>query len=141
MYIADENNSRIRKVDTNGIITTFAGTGDLGCSGDGAAATAATIQNPNDIGFGPDGSLYVTEGECHRVRKIDAHGIIRPAVGTGEVGCAGFNGGTGLAAELTNPDEVTFDARGNVYVSDGDCGVILRVDATGKTRVFAALPT
>jgi sugar lactone lactonase YvrE len=145
MYIADENNARIRKVDTNGIIRTIGGTGSLGCSGDGGAATAAPIQNPNDIGFGPDGSLYIAEGECHVVRRIDAQGIIRPVVGTGGVGCSGFGGGAALSALLSDPGSLTFDPKGNLYVSeavldDGGCGVILQIDGAGKTHVFSANP-
>jgi len=141
MYIADENNSRIRKVDANGIITTVGGTGELGCAGNGGPATAAQMQNPHGIGFGPDGALYVSEGECNAVRKIDTHGSLRPVLGTGTPGCAGLDGGSALAAEISGPDEnLTFDARGNMYVGVGDCGVVVKVDTSGRTYEFMALP-
>ena len=94
MYIADENNARVRKVDTNGIITTVGGTGVVGCSGNGGPATAATVANPHGIGLGPDGTLFVTEGDCNVVRKIDAHGTISPWWATGTAGCVGLDGGT-----------------------------------------------
>jgi sugar lactone lactonase YvrE len=141
MYIADENNSRIRKVDASGIITTVGGTGELGCSGNGGSATAAPIQNPHGIGFGPDGSLYMSEGECNAVRKIDTHGTILPAVGTGTAGCAGLDGGSALLAELSAPGDLTFDAQGNLYVDAGDCASVVEVDAAGKTHVFMTTPS
>ena len=136
MFIADENNSRIRKVDTNGIISTVGGTGELGCSGNGGPATAAAMQNPHGFGFGPDGSLYVSEGDCNVVRKIDTRGTLLPVLGTGAAGCAGLDGGAALAAELANPGDLTFDARGNLYVDGPDCGVIVKVDTSGRTNVF-----
>jgi len=141
MYIADENNSRIRKVDTTGVITTVGGTGDLGCTGNGGPATAAHIQNPHGIGFGPDGALYVSEGDCNAVRKIDTHGTLLPVLGTGTAGCAGLEGGQALAAEISNPDDLTFDDRGNLYVGDVECGVFIKLDSTGKTHVFMAEPS
>jgi hypothetical protein len=141
MYIADENNARIRKVDANGIITTVGGTGSPGCSGNGGPATAAPIQNAHGIGFGPDGALYMSEGECNAVRKIDMHGTILPVAGTGTAGCAGLNGGPALAAELSNPGDLTFDARGNLYVDAGDCGEVVRVDAAGRTHLFMTTPS
>jgi secreted PhoX family phosphatase len=145
MFVADENNARVRKVDANGIITTYGGTGSLACSGNGGPAMAAAIQNPHGIGFGLDGSLYVSEGDCNAVRKIDTHGGILPVLGTGTAGCAGLNGGAATAAELSNPGDLTFDARGNLYVDDryvvdGECGVIVKVDTTGRTHVFLTMP-
>lgn len=141
MYIADENNSAIRKVDANGIITTVGGTGALGCSGNGGPATAAPIQNPHGIGFGPDGALYISEGECNAVRKIDAGGALLPVLGTGTAGCAGLDGSSAVTAEVSGPDEnLTFDARGNMYVGVPDCGVVVEVDTAGRTHVFMATP-
>lgn len=141
MYIADENNSAIRKVDANGIITTVGGTGALGCSGNGGPATAAPIQNPHGIGFGPDGALYISEGECNAVRKIDAGGTLLPVLGTGTAGCAGLDGSSAVTAEVSGPDEnLTFDARGNMYVGVPDCGVVVEVDTAGRTHVFMATP-
>src|SRR5262245_57744647 len=141
MYIADENNSRIRKVDANGIITTVGGTGSLGCTGNGGPATAAPVQNPNVLAFGPDGSLYMSEGECNAVRKIDPDGTILPAVGSGEFGCSGFNGGLAVSAQMMFAGDITFDSRGDLYVETGDCGSVIRVDSAGRAHVFlASLP-
>src|SRR5262245_42472812 len=140
MYIADENNARVRKVDTNGIITTVGGTGDLGWGGNGGLATAAQMQNAASLAVGPDESLYVTEGECNAVRKITPDGTILPVLGTGVAGCSGFDGGPGVSAQLDGPADITFDKRGNLYVDPGSCGGVLRVDNSGFVHVFLPAP-
>jgi sugar lactone lactonase YvrE len=147
MYIDDENNSRVRKVDTNGIITTIGGTGEVGCSGNGGPATAGMMANPHGMGFGPDGSLYVSEGDCNVVRKITPDGTLLPVLGTGVAGCSGFDGGPGVSAQVTNPGDITLDAQGNLYVGDpyaslnpGECGGVLRVDTSGNVHVFISAP-
>ena len=141
MYIDDENNSRVRRVDTHGI-TTVGGTGDLGCGGNGGLATAAQMQNPHGMGIGPDGSLYVSEGECNAVRKITSNGTILPVLGTGESGCSGFDGGPAIAAQLNGPGDMTLDAQGNLYVEPGACDgvLLLRVDTSGYVHVFLPAP-
>ena len=98
------------------------------------------MQNPHGMGFGPDGFLYVSEGDCNVVRKITPNGTLLPVVGTGEAGCSGFNGGLGVSAKLANPGDITLDARGNLYVDPGSCGGILRVDTTGHVHVFLPPP-
>jgi len=140
MYIADENNARVRKVDANGIITTVGGTGEVGCAGTGGPATAAQMANPHGMGFGPDGSLYVSEGDCNMVRKIAPTGKLLPVLGTGEAACGAFNGGPAVSARITQPGDLTFDARGNLYVDAGDCGGTLRIDTSGRVRVFIPAP-
>ncbi len=81
MYISDENNHRIREVDTHGVITTFAGTGKYGCGGDGGPAVDASFRNPNDIVFAPDRSLLISDSECHDVRRIAPDGTISTFAG------------------------------------------------------------
>ena len=137
LYITDEDNMRIRKVDAKGIITTVAGNGSSGCTGDGAAATLASFKDPNDIAFGPDGSLFVGDHECFRVRRIGGNGIIHPAVGTGVEGCSGFNG-PALEANMEGATGLVFGPRGDLYMSD--CGPILRIDPQGQSHVFATAP-
>jgi hypothetical protein len=89
----------------------------LGCTGNGGPATAAPIHNPHGIGFGLDGALYISEGECNAVRKIDMHGTLLPVLGTGTGWLRGSRWRFALTAEVSNPDEnLTFDARGNLYV-------------------------
>jgi len=139
LYFVDEENARLRKVDSSGIITTIAGTGEMGCSGNGGPATLAAVQNPNSLQFGPEGAIYITEGECHQVRKIEHDGTIRPLVGTGQEGCSGFNG-PALAVQFTDPEELRFGPDGSLFVADQVCDVILRIDATRTSHLYAAAP-
>lgn len=110
LFISDALNFRIRKVDfAAGTITTVAGTGVAGFSGDGAAATAAQLNNVRDLQLGPDGRLYLADTDNHRVRAISlSTGIIETVVGTGTAGTKG----DGLAArdvELNRPFGIAFD--------------------------------
>ncbi len=128
LFISDGLNFRIRKVDfASGKITTIAGTGVAGFSGDGAAATAAQLNNVRDLELGPDGRLYLADTDNHRVRAIDlSTGIIETIVGTGTAGTKG----DGLAAkdvELNRPFGIAFDAKGNLFVADTFNSRILKV--------------
>ena len=91
-YIADMYNHRIRKVDGNGIITTFAGTGEAGYSGDGGAATSAKLHYPTGIDFDASGNMYIADRDNHRIRKVDTNGNISTIAGTGEPGNSGDGG-------------------------------------------------
>ena len=135
--ITDSDNNRLRRVSSSGVISTIAGNGQLGDAGDGGPATSAQLQNPNGIAVGPNGSIYVVQDENHRVRMIDSSGIIHAAIGTGQQGCSGFDGGPATSAELTTPNDVTFDQRGNLYLTDAGCGVVLRMDTGGHLHVVA----
>jgi hypothetical protein len=73
----------------------------------------------------------------HRVRVIDAAGVIHAAVGTGQQGCSGFDGGLASRARLSAPQDMTFDARGNLYLTDADCG-LLRIDTGGHMHLMVA---
>ena len=136
--ITDSDNNRLRRVSSSGVISTIAGNGQLGDAGDGGPATSAQLQNPNGITVGPNGSIYVVQDENHRVRVIDSSGIIHAAIGTGQQGCSGFDGGAATSAELTTPNDVAFDQRGNLYLTDAGCGVVLRMDTGGHLHVVAA---
>jgi hypothetical protein len=99
LYIADSNNNRIRRVDSEGRITTIAGTGGSSSTGDGGPATAATMADPEGIAIAADGTLYVGEAAGNRVRRIAPDGTISTFAGTGEVGYTG-DGGPAIAATL-----------------------------------------
>lgn len=117
LYIGDGLNNRVRKVNTSGIISTIAGNGSCGFSGDGGLATAAKLCNPNGLAFDSKSNLYIADYGNLRVRKITSGGIISTIAGTGK---AGFNG-NGLPATNTNfdgPISVAADATGVVYVDD-----------------------
>ena len=109
LYIADDFNNRVRKVDTSGIITTIAGDGNGGFTGDGGAATAAELNLPNDVVLDAAGNLYIADSGNNAVRKIDTKGIIStPVGGLQNAGSAGVN----------TPLALTVDTAGNLYFSD-----------------------
>jgi sugar lactone lactonase YvrE len=119
LYIADSLNHRIRKVDfAGGVITTIAGTGEAGFSGDGGAALDAQLDNPRDLELGPDGRLYVVDTENHRVRAIDlATGTIETVAGAGDLGTAA-DGMLAGEVQLARPFGIAFDADGALYIAD-----------------------
>jgi sugar lactone lactonase YvrE len=138
LYFADSANNRIGRIDSHGIITTFAGTGVTGYSGDGGPASKAQMQ-PDDLVFDPGGNLYIAEFGDHVVRMVDARGIITTVAGTGTSGCSGF-GGPATKANLTSPLSPVFDRAGNLFFTDAGCHVVLRVDRTGIISATAGSP-
>jgi sugar lactone lactonase YvrE len=126
----------VPRVTPNSIITTIAGTGDPGYSGDGGPATQATFLQPRDTAVGPDGSIYVTDTRNNVVRRIDPDGIVTTVAGTGQQGYSG-DGGLATEATLTWPHDVTVDEGGNVYIADSDNHVIRMVDTAGVITTIA----
>ena len=116
VYIADSRNNRIRKVSPNGIITTVAGNGAAGYSGDGGPATSAELNNPTGIAVDPTGVLYIADSSNNRIRAVQ-NGVIFTAVGNGTAGYAGDSGPAGFA-ELFYPYGVALDSSGNLYIAD-----------------------
>ena len=88
LYIADTHNHRIRRVGVDGTITTVAGTGVEGFSGDGGPAAKAELRFPSAVAVAPDGTLYITDGGNYRVRRIGPDRTITTVAGTGEAGCS-----------------------------------------------------
>jgi uncharacterized protein (TIGR03437 family) len=120
LYIADIGNNRIRKVNTAGTISTVAGNGTKGYSGDGGAATSAELSMTSaHIGLAVDatGSLYIADSGNHRVRKVDPTGIITTVAGDGVGGFSG-DGSPAVNAGLNNPTDVACDSAGNLYIAD-----------------------
>ncbi len=137
MYIADTGNSRIRKVDANGVITTIAGTGIAGFSGDQGPAIAAQLNLPTGVAVDNSGNVYVTDTGNFRIRKIAPDGTVTTLAGTGTQGFSG-DGGLAILAQLGGPLGIKLDSSGNLYVADGTAvrlispaGMISTVAGTG----------
>ncbi len=138
VYITEAGNHRIRKVNSAGIITTIAGNGTLGYTGDGGPATAAQISLPLGICLDGPGNVYFTDGNNNCVRKISTSGIITTIAGTGTAGYSG-DGGPAILAKLNAPWGVFADAsEGNVYINDNNrlrkidgAGIITTIAGTG----------
>ena len=113
VYIGD--NTRVRRVDTQGVIQTIAGTGEAGFSGDGGRALEARFDQISGIAVDGAGNVFVSSGD--RVREITAAGIVRTVAGTGERGFSG-DGGLATQARLDGPGGLAVDAAGNLYVCD-----------------------
>ena len=145
LYVCDCFNNAIRKISTSGIITTIAGNGTPGCSGDNGPATAASLHFPRRSAFDAAGNLYVVDGNNNSIRRINSTtGIITTVAGspTGAYGTSG-DGGPATVALLSGPTSVKFDAAGNMYIADYGNQRIRKVSAaTGimNTIVGNGLP-
>ena len=117
LYIADTHNHRVRKLATDGTITTVAGSGAVGYSGDGGPSALARLNSPRGVAVSGEGKLYIVDRENRRIRMVDTDGLITTVAGTGS---SGFNGDRGNAAQATlrAPYGVAVDSQGNLYVAD-----------------------
>ncbi|MEO6252591.1 MAG: hypothetical protein ABIO79_04765 [Ferruginibacter sp.] len=143
VYIGDMINYRIRKINIlTGLISTIAGTGVFGYNGDGIAATGAQITYASALAFDLAGDLYFTDRSNHRIRKISmATGIISTVAGTGTGGYNG-DGIVATAAQLNNPNDVAFDANGNLFIADWINHRVRKVDKiTGMISTIAGTGT
>jgi trimeric autotransporter adhesin len=136
VYVADAYNSRIRKISTTGIITTIAGTGVAGYSGDGAAATLAQIKTPLGIAVDHSGNIYFTDSDNGRIRKISATGNISTLAGDGSLGFSG-DGGPATAAVLYKPLGIFADNLANLYFADGFNQRVRTINNTGSIATIA----
>jgi sugar lactone lactonase YvrE len=138
LYIADQTNNRIRKVDTNGNITTVAGKSFSGYSGDGGPATNAYLYLPSGVAFNASGNLYIADQKNNLIRKVDTNGIITTVAGGGTPTYPSIgDGGAATNASLSVPTGVTFDAFGNMYIADRYNHRIRKVDTAGNITTVA----
>ncbi len=136
LYIADMMNSAIRKINTAGIISTVAGNGARGYSGDGGPATAASICFVYNLIVDAAGNLYLPDEANSVVRKVSAAGIITTIAGCGVDGNDG-DGGQATAAKLSEPWSVALDATGNLFIADLNAEVIRKVTPAGVISTIA----
>jgi sugar lactone lactonase YvrE len=136
LYIADTKNNRIRKVDPAGIISTVAGTGGTGFSGDGGPATAAQFAAPTGLAFDRLGNLFVADTANSRIRKINLGGVISTVAGNGEWRFAG-EGGPATAASFYLPLGLATDANNNLFVADCGNSRVRKIDPAGTITTVA----
>lgn len=137
LFIADAMyNQRIRKVDTNGIITTVAGTNSAVFAGDGGAAIIAHLQRPEGVTVDALGNIFIADTLNNRIREVDTNGIIRTVAGSSSSWPLG-DGGSAVAAALHNPSRAILDAFGNMYIADTGNSRIRKVDANGLISTVA----
>ena len=129
LYFCEYDTGMIRRFDrAAGRITTIAGTGEKGYSGDGGPATRATLAAPHELRFDRDGHLFVVERDNHVVRRIDARtGVITTVAGTGSAGFGG-DGGPAAQAQFRQPHSIAFDASGQLLVCDIGNHRLRRID-------------
>jgi len=131
LYVADASNHRIRKVTPDGIVTTFAGTGVQGSSGDGGQAASAALNRPIGVTVDSAGNLYICDSSNHNIRRVNlASGIITTYAGNGVPGFAG-DGGQATSASLMFPLGVAADQAGNLYIADAGNSCVRRVNSAG----------
>ncbi|MEV7817573.1 NHL repeat-containing protein [Streptomyces flaveolus] len=136
LYIADQNNHRVRKVAPNGIITTVAGNGQPGFVSDGGPAVATKLYHPWGVAVDGEGNLYICDRYNHRVRKVAPNGIITTIAGNGVAGYVA-DGGPAVATSLHYPAGVAVDGEGNLYIGDGHNHRVRRVAPNGIITTVA----
>jgi uncharacterized protein (TIGR03437 family) len=123
LYIADTSNNVVRKVATNGIITTIAGNGTPGFAGDGGRAVFAQLSHPKGVAVDAAGDVYISDTFNSRIRMVTPNGTISTVIGTGAATYSG-DGGLATAATLSFPAGLSFDTAGNLYIADNNNNVI-----------------
>src|SRR5687768_7721732 len=128
IYVCDTGNHVIRRIAADGLITTVAGSGKAGYSGDDGPATKAELNEPYEVRFDQEGNMYFVEMRNHIVRRVDLHTqIITTVAGNGKAGFAG-DGRAARSAMLNQPHSIQFDTQGNLYICDILNHRIRRVD-------------
>jgi sugar lactone lactonase YvrE len=136
LYIADFGNNRIRKVSLSGIISTVAGNGTRGFSGDGGPATSASLAGPDGVAVDNAGNLYIADLANYRIRRVSPAGMISTVAGNGAKGFSG-DGGPATSASLAGPEGVAVDAAGNLYIADPSNYCVRKVSPSGIITAVA----
>jgi sugar lactone lactonase YvrE len=136
VYIADTLNNRVRRVDTDGTITTVAGTGEAGYSGDGKPGRDAKLNLPTGLAIGFNDTIVIADTGNNVIRQLGLDGAIRTVAGTGEAGYRG-DAGRAVDAVLHAPAGLAFDGEGNLYIADTLNQRVRRIDVTGQIATVA----
>jgi uncharacterized protein (TIGR03437 family) len=136
VYIADADDSRIRKVVPDGTISTIAGNGNSADAGDGGPATSASFLTPFGLAFDAARNLYVSDYDANRIRRIAADGTIQAFAGNGKAGFGG-DGGPKENATFNNPAGLAFDSAGALYIADSSNSYIRRIAPDGTVTIAA----
>ncbi|HEY2382022.1 MAG TPA: NHL repeat-containing protein [Terriglobia bacterium] len=138
VFVADSKNNRIRKISPAGVITTVAGNGGAGLSGDGGPAVSAHLAGPRGLAVDRAGNLFIADAGNNTVRMVTPSGIIKTVAGNGTAGFSG-DGGPAAAATLNQPVAVAVDAAGNISISDQHNNRIRMVTAAGVIKTSAVI--
>jgi sugar lactone lactonase YvrE len=138
LYIVDGDSHRIRKVAPDGIITTFAGNGERGFSGDGGPATAATLRFPAGVAVDASGNVYISDQGNARIRQVNTAGVITTVAGNGIEGMSG-DGGPAIQASLFEPERLAVDNGNNLYIADAGNERIRMVGSNGTIQTIAGI--
>jgi trimeric autotransporter adhesin len=137
IYFSDQGNNVIRKITAAGIISTIAGNGRRGYSGDGGQATAAELRTPYGIGLDKNLNLYIADGANNVIRKVTySTGVITTVAGNNHAGFTG-NGGQATVAELSGPEGVAADQSGDIYIADFNNSEVRKVSSAGIITDYA----
>lgn len=139
-YVADQDNNCIRRIDAQGIVETFAGTGKAGFSGDGGPAKSAQLYTPRCLRLAADGTLYISDTYNHRIRKVTPDGIITTVAGDGYSDFKG-DGGPAVKARISSPQEIFLTEDGKVYFADQGNNRIRCIYPDGTIRTVAGKGT
>jgi uncharacterized protein (TIGR03437 family) len=137
LYIADLDNSRIRKISASGIITTVAGNGVAGFSGDNGPAVSAMLNGPQAVAFDANGNLIIADTQNRVIRKVDTFGVITTIAGTGTVEGYSGDGGPATQALLHQPVDLAVDSAGSIYFADSSGQRIRKIASNGIITTVA----
>ena len=137
VFVADGLNHRVRRIDTAGVITTVAGNGTAGFSGDGGPATEAALNTPHGVAVDGTGNLYIADSSNHRIRRVDPSGVITTVAGTGQPGATG-QGGPATEAPIKHPKALVADPAGVLYFTDTGNNRVCRIDLAAGTITTVA---
>ncbi|MFE6094008.1 RICIN domain-containing protein [Streptomyces massasporeus] len=136
LYISEYGGHRVRKVTTDGKISTYAGNGSPGALGDGGPAVSAQLKNPREVAVDGAGDLYIADAGNHRIRKVTVDGKISTFAGTGTASSGG-DGGLATAAQVNSPLGVAVDSAGNLYICEHGGHRVRKVTTDGKISTYA----